>query len=443
MFISSHTNAATINAATSSLSDVTAAINNASAGDTVVVPAGSYSWSSNIMLSKNITVKGAGAGNTIITGGAFNIDNSSARVSGFTFNDVTFQVVGGSHGFRIDHNTVTLSSWGEWLLAYGVGTNRPRGLIDNNSLTNGRVTFYGEAYGEPNGGGRYSWADPVGLGGDDAIYIEDNILRLPSGSDYGNVVDGNTGCRFVIRFNQVAGGRLEVHSLQGENQRGCMKVEIYDNTFSHDVTPNYSPMLIRAGSALIFHNVIPTGFAVTSDIELDNLRTWAQGAGAWGWCDGSSWVDGNAAGGEGYLCRDQLGAGQDASLWDYTQPAPIQARSPVYVWRNVRTNLTTEVPINFRCGSYCSRWTTKQFVANRDYFTYKAPFDGTSGVGEGPLANRPTTCMPGVAYWATDVGEWNAKRSGNDGQLYKCAATNTWALYYTPYLYPHPLQSVL
>ena len=30
---------------------------------------------------------------------------------------------------------------------------------------------------------------------------------------------------------------------------------------------------------------------------------------------------------------------------------------------------------------------------------------------------------------------------GADGVLYKCTATNTWSVYYTPYDYPHPLRS--
>jgi len=45
-----------------------------------------------------------------------------------------------------------------------------------------------------------------------------------------------------------------------------------------------------------------------------------------------------------------------------------------------------------------------------------------------------------VGYWATDQGSWNQSGSGGQGVLYKCTATNTWTLYYTPYTYPHPLQ---
>jgi hypothetical protein len=87
-------------------------------------------------------------------------------------------------------------------------------------------------------------------------------------------------------------------------------------------------------------------------------------------------------------------------------------------------------------------------IANRDYFSdggnpseWKTP--GTAlntGVASGTLANRPTTCASGVAYWAYDQGSWN--QSGNSfgqGVLYTCAPGNQWQAHYTPYTYPHPL----
>jgi len=70
-------------------------------------------------------------------------------------------------------------------------------------------------------------------------------------------------------------------------------------------------------------------------------------------------------------------------------------------------------------------------------------------MGFGTLANRPTTCSHttapngenggGVAYWATDQGSW--KNGGAGGVLYRCGATNTWTVQYTPFTYPHPLRN--
>ena len=49
---------------------------------------------------------------------------------------------------------------------------------------------------------------------------------------------------------------------------------------------------------------------------------------------------------------------------------------------------------------------------------------------------RPATCTTGVAYWATDQGNWNTSGSGGQGELFKRTdRSNTWdALVYAVYL---------
>lgn len=81
-------------------------------------------------------------------------------------------------------------------------------------------------------------------------------------------------------------------------------------------------------------------------------------------------------------------------------------------------------------------------VANRNYYAASPDFDGSSGTGYGTLANRPASCTPRVGYWATDQGSWNQSGNGfGQGELYVCTAPNTWTLYYTPFVYPHPLDA--
>jgi hypothetical protein len=98
-------------------------------------------------------------------------------------------------------------------------------------------------------------------------------------------------------------------------------------------------------------------------------------------------------------------------------------------------------------GSRGSLFPPSHFLkANVTHWHHNSSFDGTSGVGVGPLSKRPSTCTTGVGYWASDQGTWN--QSGGDnllsysaqGILYRCVSTNTWEKYYEPYRYPHPLR---
>lgn len=171
---------------------------------------------------------------------------------------------------------------------------------------------------------------------------------------------------------------------------------------------------------------------------------------------GSAW-DGNTDA-YGYPALDQTGRGR-GDLLTGNHPTkvnsttgtiawPNQALEPVYIWNNSGT--PTVVPY--------SNGSPNLVVADRDYYEQASgiqtsptsPFDGTSGTGWGTLANRPITCTPGVAYFATDQGVWNrsvsnpygVQMNGACGKLYRCVTANVWEEYYEPYTYPHPLRII-
>ncbi len=429
---------------------VASCVSNASNGSTINVTAGNATWSSRIIIAnKAVNIIGAGAGSSVINSGGFTLNNSSSRISGFTFNWTSNSysfVIEGSVGWRIDHNTVTYSNASDMILAYGQSGRPVEGLFDNNNVTYGRIVYYGDESGGTIGNNR--WAEPLAIATSQAIYVEDNTIRWLDGSSGGylNHMDGNWGCRYVARFNTIVGGRFEAHALQGFNSRGCRLWEIYNNVMTNPATPGYRPFLIRAGTGMIFHNTTD-GRYLSNNINIDNPRSEQDDViaqmGSWGACDGNSWIDGNTSGGEGYPCRDQIGRSTDSFLWNMNAPASSQSFFPAYIWKNVRTDTSVEIPVALNCvGStvQCTRQSTKHIVESRDFYTYRSSFNGTSGVGEGTIAQRPSGCTPGVGFWATDQGEWNSKNPGADGALYKCTAPNTWSLNYTPYTYPHPLQ---
>jgi len=122
----------------------------------------------------------------------------------------------------------------------------------------------------------------------------------------------------------------------------------------------------------------------------------------------------------------------------WTPGANNQITDPCYQWLNNEDG---------RNLKFDTRFYGAEIRPNEHYFDYdpSLQFDGSiaadlSSVGVGPVANMPSTCTTNVAYWATDEGNWDTTSSSPSGRLYQCIWTNTWALYYTPYTYPHPLQ---
>lgn len=100
-----------------------------------------------------------------------------------------------------------------------------------------------------------------------------------------------------------------------------------------------------------------------------------------------------------------------------------QQSEPLYAWLNSNNG---ESYTKFFTLSVDEPIPTIQ--ENRDFYQWNVNFDGSKGVGAGPRANRPESCTKGVGYWATD-----------ENTLYVATAEDTWAAYYKPFIYPHPL----
>lgn len=191
------------------------------------------------------------------------------------------------------------------------------------------------------------------------------------------------------------------------------------------------------GAPYSVHDVTrSTGSEITANTANTLTLAYSGGPGAWTPSSGDSIQILRAT-----ACIDQAGGRGAGTLYSGTPPASTRANqvlSPTYLWMNSSGS-----------SSATSSADTKRVIANRDFYqetanqaaqtSATAPFNGTSGNGHGTLANRPTTCTKGVGYWATDQGSWNQSGKGGQGELFVCTATNQWALYYTPYTYPHPL----
>lgn len=392
---------------------VQAQISAASNGDTVTItPADcSASWNGLTISGKYITLDGNGANIersgtsgqavaiTVNSGGLTrltNFDFTEASDTGFPpeslvyVSNCTYSTGSPDSSFRIDNSTFDSDG-----ITHIHVDCHGRGLIDNVTMTwtgNNEVIH---VWGADDGG----WTDDVAPGTNAAVYVEDSTFtNQQSGGFLGGKVAAFYGARVVYRFNNIDCAQIDVH---GNTPRSGRWWELYHNSFLLGTCNNVDKWYqIRGGSGIIFGD----------DIEPGNL-----GAG-----DLLFWQDS----GKTPSGQDHVGLGKD------------QVVDAAYVW-------DTEAGAPGIDDSACSGC----IDANEDYFYETGSFNGTSGMGVGVIASRPATCttgsggVPGVGYWATDEGEWWAANAGADGRLYKCTATNTWTLAYTPYTYPHPLRS--
>jgi len=279
--------AATINAASCSEADVTTAMAATVDGDTVLLPAGTATWSSSLVVTKGITIIGqttvdsaAGTANdqTIILDRTGSVSDQmliylntslgkTYRISGITFrtgqttraNSNGMIYISGtqgasSHAVRVDHcHFDDLAYEGEaigvWTAVYGV--------IDHN------LFYYKSGVGNavasvnmPDWGGQTqgygSYADPAYYGSEKFIFIEDNYINDQTGTRAG-AIDGQRGGRYVYRHNHVYNSWATNHGTEIGPYRGLRCFEVYNNDFHWNWAPNGATSS-RSGGMICYNN---------------------------------------------------------------------------------------------------------------------------------------------------------------------------------------------
>jgi len=286
LIIAGRTNAASIIAASPSLIDVKTAVAAASEGDTVVVPAGTASWTSCLMITKGITLIGAttvtnaGTQNPTMNDATIIRDESPVNTTSSGLIKVTlspsqaFRLTGftfkyGSRTARNNHGVVLLSSTGssphlnmrvdhchfDQLLAPFVELGGwVYGVADHNYLVSGSssetfLIFHPGYGGRALGDG--SWTDFPWFGTNKFFFIEDNTWVGNGAAISSGASDGNFGGRYVIRHNYIINSHTGSHGTEG-NTRGVRSAEVYDNTYNSTIA--YTAQF-RSGTALVHDNV--------------------------------------------------------------------------------------------------------------------------------------------------------------------------------------------
>lgn len=404
--LSANAYAATRTAASCSRTDVASAVNSASDGDTIVIPAGTCTWTANLTITGKILVlQGAGIDRTVIIDGVSKdgypnvpqmfIYNTKpgglTRITGMTFtggaitdpyNKGMVEISGNSDQFRMDnvkiHTTQTAG-----LMFHG----NVRGIVDHSvfRLTNWKFGIYvfHETWNNSGDFGDASYADDSHFGTNKAIFIEDNVFES---ADPAVAIDGWSGSRVVFRYNRLRNAIFANHGTESPGRWRSQRVfEVYGNTFTNDSLQYPQLIGIRGGTGVVFNNTATTtgnGFA-NHVTDLSNFRSNSSFP-PWGQCDGSNKWDGNQ-GSAGYPCLDQPGRGR-GSLLSGVDPTPAAwvtaILDPIYAWNNTLNGQVSPMLSN-----------TAVIVEGRDFFNAPKP-NYTPYTYPHPLVSGQSTTAP-------------------------------------------------
>jgi len=356
-------------------SDVNAVINGpthtAVNGDTIIIPAGTCTWTSGITVSGvGIDITGTGTpntgGGTVGAGTANTTLNQTSSSAFFAFTGltqgqtakvellnmgtsdtgtnavgaVTFSGTCNSSGcpnIRVDNINFTANQWEAALLGGFVTTDDVFGVIDHNTATesvNASPPLTDINFDAWQGVGHYgdnSFAAADTFGTAQALYIENNLLSGVRGSeDVVSSDSGQGGSRYVCRFNtvtQISGtGLCSAHGTGWiGRERGQRQVEVYYNTAdcSWSLVSCNALDGLNSGTGYYFSNTInTTGGGLNSMTVLDVPRL---GSGsAFGECQSGSLYD-QAPFSTTSQCFDQTGTGAGLLMENAT---PVLVSNP-------------------------------------------------------------------------------------------------------------------
>jgi hypothetical protein len=306
-------------------------------GDTITLPAGRFSWTSRLDITKGITLKGATTisgpsrnptiidatiiqDNTPRTGSGVGIirvglsSSQSFRLTGITFNpgaSITYASgaillsssdASPNTSMRVDHchfnglyqgKDIFVSGW-----VYGVA--------DHNVLScrNVSTSFYitHATYGGPSEDfGNGAWADYPWYGTNKFFFIEDNRIEGSGAVQTSGTIDSDHGGRYVARYNYFQNAHPSCHGTEGGLPRGVRAMEVYDNVFNWTIP--HSGGAQRSGTSL-WHDNTWTGVELTTQVHtpLANYRAisaTSRTGGTWGNADGTNPWDVNDTEGNG------------------------------------------------------------------------------------------------------------------------------------------------
>lgn len=497
ILLGGRSSAATRSAASCSQPDVQAAIDASVDGDTVLIPAGTCTWTKTVVIAappsagtgywpsdprfmKYLTLQGAGIGQTVIIDAVPASNYSAAfsflanaiavyakpggltRVTGMTLKrDKNVPTAakgmlsqgGTSNTWRIDH--IHFICDGENGITVNSGASG--GVIDHNDFE--LPGWYYGIYGF-NGGdfyGDYAWAQPNPAGTAIPFFIEDNTFR---GTTINTVAhDGWNGERVVFRRNTLHNAIFTSHGLESSGRGRSIRFrEAYDNkfTFTIDDFYAYHHMGLRGGNGVFFNNTATGPSSMPPPyrtIDATYMRDYNEFP-PYGSSDGHSVWDLNdpavyATGSHNGPAGSKTAMTDTSKNWTANQWVGYSVRNLTKKWgANITANSANT--LTFALSSHF----TQVFDPGDQYSIKKviaAPDQTGRGQGDLLSGDSPINTALGAPGWPRQASElsyaWNNTYNGHPVTISSQSPhiienrdfVNGPMPGYTPYVYPHPL----
>jgi hypothetical protein len=462
--------------------------NSAQDGDTITMPAGTFSWTQGVVITKGITLIGqtttdpvnrSAVDNTIILDNAprggtpiilvNSVAGKTCRVSGITLRagavlplnyNGAVKLLGNSASVRVDHcHFDNLQYQAEYIRIGG----QVYGVLDHNVMSSNSgnqlaVTIY-------NGGtstifGDDAWAAPANYGGSNFIFIEDNSVS----NFAGGATDDFDGGRWVFRHNHVYDTLMQTHGTECCRDRGGRAHEIYNND-NHLTTFLCCTGGLRSGS-LLSHDNTYDGVKPNNGIKMADYRAFVKfHAGPWGGATGdnvwdsndpSLFVSGTVSSGTINFLTD-TSKNWTTNQWMQFTAKRVADGNMSAISSNTGNTLNM---VTYQDGlNVTPTWTTgDQYQIHKVLVALDQP---CRGQGDLILGDPPVNTVTGTASWPRNALEpcysWNDIYTPTGAHLnLHTGATGFTATPiiegrdyfndtpmpgYTPYIYPHPLVS--